>query len=87
VIERKYRERIRQEAEVLYESLDNNEKTGVQFGMLPYAKATAAEAKLLAEFQEKEGRSATPREKGDFGRLLSVAVMDVANRGPKKMIC
>jgi hypothetical protein len=85
MIERQYGVRIRQEAEALYQTCDANERRLVQFGMLPAAKAQAADQKLLAEFLTCAGRPATPREQCDFTRLLAVAVMDAANRGPDQV--
>lgn len=61
---------IATQAETLWHGLDKNERTGVRFGMFPYAKMLKA---------ENEIHNAHP-EARDLPRLLSVALMDCAQR-------
>lgn len=71
---------IQQKAANLYATFDKNERTGVRFGMFPAKPMQQAEAELLATLDY-------PRyDKCDIARLLSVAIMDAANKGPDKMI-
>jgi hypothetical protein len=72
---------IQQKAAAVYASFDKNERTCVRFGMFPAVKRRPAETELLAMLDNPRYNAV------DVARLLSVAIMDAANKGPEKMIC
>lgn len=75
--------RIEQKAAEVYATFDKNERTAVRFGMMPRAKVESAEADLIREFEQADGVKPNAR---DICRLLSVGIMDAANRGPDKLV-
>lgn len=76
----------RAEGVKLYATFTEQERKMLQFGMHPYQKMVDAEARLVEQFAEAEGRTATPSEKADMCRLLALGCMEAANAGPDKMI-
>ena len=74
---------IKQKAELTYATFTQQERSIVRFGMLPYAKTSKAADDLIIEHIKAEGR---PPNLADLHRDLAVAIMDVANAGPDKMI-
>lgn len=74
---------IKLKGQELYDTFDDNERTVVQFGMLPASKMLEGEAALLIELKEHGGELL---DRSDVSRLFAVAIMDAANRGSKKMV-
>jgi hypothetical protein len=62
--------RATQKAQAVWNSMDANERRGVRFGMFPAGKMQTAEAELAAD-------GFTSR---DIGRLLSVALTEIAEK-------
>lgn len=60
---------VTQKAQAIWDAMVSNEKTGVRFGMFPAGSMKQAEAELKAAGCEAR----------DVGRLLSVALMDLAS--------
>ena len=72
---RKLRElRIKQVAQEVWASFDENERTAVRFGMFPAGKTQEAEKKLVLEFAD------SPRDTREVGKDLCVAIMDCATK-------
>lgn len=80
--------RIKQFAAKLYDTFTDDEKTLVQFGMLPAQKAKDGEDQLLLELTDNGTcEIGAGLDVSDVGRLLAVGCMDAANAGSKKMVC
>jgi hypothetical protein len=60
---------IDQKAQAVWDAMDKNERAGVRFGMFPAGPMRKAEAELKAAGCETR----------DAGRLLSVALMNIAS--------
>jgi hypothetical protein len=80
---RQHELRIKQKAIEVYGTFTPQERTVVRFGMLPAGKTERADAELMAEFEATDGVKPNPVE---LARLLAVALMDVANAGPDKLV-
>jgi hypothetical protein len=69
----------------LYDTFDGNERVMVQIGMLPAKKTIPFQDNLELELS-LDGNFESPYNSVDIARLLTVAVMDAANRGNQKMV-
>jgi hypothetical protein len=74
---------IAQKAEATYATFDKNERTVLRFGMLPAGKMLKATAELIAELTLADGE---PPDEREVSKDFAVAIMDVANRGPDKLV-
>lgn len=66
----------------LFESMDDNERTILRFGMLPAGKTQAAEKALLESCPDLLEQFS----KCDIGRIMAVAAMDACNASGKPMV-
>lgn len=73
---------IKQAGHKLFESMDENERTILRFGMLPHHKTVAAEKALLASCPDL----ADDFTAADIGRIMAVAAMDACNASGKPMV-
>jgi hypothetical protein len=72
--------RIKEKGAAVYATFTASEKTVVRFGMMPADKTEKALAELKAELADDVF------DARDVSRLLSVAIMDEANKGPQKLV-
>ena len=73
---------IKQAGTNLFESLDDNERTVLRFGMLPHVKTIEAEKALLEQAPEL----LEDFDKCDIARLLAVGAMEACNASGKPMV-
>ena len=73
---------IKQAGHKLYDSLDDNEKTVLRFGMLPHIKTVAAEDDLIAS----DPSLLETFDRCEIGRIMAVAAMDACNASGDGMV-
>lgn len=73
---------IKQAGHKLFESMDEDERTILRFGMLPHDKTSAAEKALLESCPDL----LEDFDMRDIGRIMAVAAMDACNASGKPMV-
>ncbi len=73
---------IKQAGHKLFESMDENERTILRFGMLPHDKTRAAEKALLESCPDL----LEDFDMRDIGRIMAVAAMDACNASGNPMV-